>query len=148
MLLTGLWAIASAPGSSMVSEAGAVNWDAQAIPALLLDLPEAVQKARALGMQRQDGPATLLATSSGLNWEIALVFDPNLRVFTINASLGASSSQPPQLVSDWRIVPGQRIGPVSLGMMPVDALKALGQRSQKCTIDALSRWNHSGCAQL
>jgi hypothetical protein len=147
---TGLWVIASAPGSSMISEAGAVNWDTQAIPALFLDLPEAVQKARALGMLGKMDHATLLATSSGLDWEIAPVFDPDLRVFKINASLGASSSQPlhlpqpPQLVSDWRIVPGQRIGPVSLGMMPEDALKALGQRSQKCTIDVLDAKKGTG----
>lgn len=141
---TGLWVITSAPGSSTVTEAGPVNWGTLAIPSLFLDLPEAVQKARALGMQGKMDHASLRNTASGLGWEIAPVFDPNLRVFTINASLSASSPQPlqspqlPQLVSDWLIVPGQRIGPVSLGMTPEDALRALGQRSQKCTVDILS----------
>lgn len=144
---TGLWVIATAQGSSLVSEAGAVNWGTLAIPQLFLDLPEAVQKARALGMQGKMDHAMLRASSYGLNWEITPVSDPNLRVFTIKANLGASSSQPlqlpqltqaPQLVSDWRIVPGQRIGPVSLGMTPASALRALGQLSQKCTVDILN----------
>ncbi|MGA7919993.1 MAG: hypothetical protein WCA38_09990 [Candidatus Acidiferrales bacterium] len=144
---TGLWVIATAQGSSLVSEAGAVNWGTLAIPQLFLDLPEAVQKARALGMQGKMDHAMLRASSYGLNWEITPVSDPNLRVFTIKANLDASSSQPlqlpqltqaPQLVSDWRIVPGQRIGPVSLGMTPASALRALGQLSQKCTVDILN----------
>ncbi|MGA7622640.1 MAG: hypothetical protein WCA91_03595 [Candidatus Acidiferrales bacterium] len=147
---TGLWVIASGPGSSMVSEAGGVNWGTQTIPALFLDLPAAVQRARALGMRGKVDHAMLRVTRAGLNWEITPVSDPDLRVFTINASLsGTSSSQPfespqlpqpaqlPQPVSDWLIVPGQRIGPVWLGMIPASALKALGQRSQKCAIDVL-----------
>src|SRR5580704_9970897 len=72
---TGFWVIETAPGSSTASQAGTVNWGTQAIPALFLDLPAAVQKARAQGMQGKMDHALLRITSTGLNWEIAPVFD-------------------------------------------------------------------------
>jgi hypothetical protein len=127
---TGLWVIVTAPGSSMVSQAGAVNWGTQAIPASFLDLPAAVQQARAQGMQGRMDHALLRVTSASLTWEITPASDPNLHVYSINAGLGVSSSATPQ--SDWLIVPGQRIGPVWLGMTAVTALKALGLQSETC----------------
>jgi hypothetical protein len=152
---TGLWVIQMGGGSGTVAQAGVVNWGTQPIPMFFLDLPAAVQQARARGLQGKMDHAMLQVTSSGMNWEIAPVFDPQLRTFAINANLGPSRSGPsPQRPgsdspssfgslpgSDSLIVPGQRIGPVSLGMTTVNALKALNQQSETCHSDLL---NHQG----
>jgi hypothetical protein len=136
---TGLWVITGVPGGSVVKQAGAVNWGTQALPVSFLDLPAALQKARAKGMQGKMDHAMLRVVSGGPAWEIAPSFDPNLRVYTISATVGLSSlptpTQPPpqtQPGSDHLILAGQRIGPVSLGMTIGETLGALGLAQSNC----------------
>jgi hypothetical protein len=139
---SGLSVIATESGNPIVTPVGPANWGTQALPAFFLDLPAALQKARAQGMQGKMDHAMLRVTSGGPTWEITPVFDSNLRVYAINASLGAAASPIPAPLAqaarspsgaDRLIVPGQRIGAVSLGMTIGEAISALGLKENQCT---------------
>lgn len=133
---TGLWVTPDAPGGNAVHPPGPVNWGTQAIPKNFLDLPAAVQQARAIGMQGPMDHAILRVWPNGLAWRVASALDPNVRVYDIAAASATTNPQTPER-SGTLIVPGQRVGPVFLGMSAGDAVKSLGQ-PETCNTNLLN----------